>query len=220
MRLNKFIAQNSSLSRRRADELIKAGKVSVNGSPAIIGQRVSSDDTVTINGKALGTSQKLYLMLNKPVGYVCSKRSQGAPTVYSLLPVKYAALKTVGRLDKDSSGLILLSNDGNFAHCQTHPSFKKQKVYQVKLDRQLSQSDRRQIESGVELPDGISRLSLADIGPDRWQVTMHEGRNRQIRRTFEALGYKVVELHRTEFGDFNLNNLPTGQFKEVNIARP
>lgn len=220
MRLNKFIAQNSSLSRRRADELIKAGKVSVNGSPAIIGQRVSSDDTVTINGKALGTSQKLYLMLNKPVGYVCSKRSQGAPTVYSLLPVKYAALKTVGRLDKDSSGLILLSNDGNFAHRQTHPSFKKQKVYQVKLDRQLSQSDRRQIESGVELPDGISRLSLADIGPDRWQVTMHEGRNRQIRRTFEALGYKVVELHRTEFGDFNLNNLPTGQFKEVNIARP
>ena len=131
---------------------------------------------------------------------------------------KYRQLKTVGRLDKNSSGLILLTNDGDFAFKMTHPSFVKEKVYQVKLDKKLSADDKKIInDNGVELPDGISRLGLKQINEDRkkWQVTMHEGRNRQIRRTFAALGYEVINLHRIRFGKYSLDELKSGEIKIV-----
>ena len=159
------------------------------------------------------------MALNKPAGYVCSRKRQGdTPTMYELLPEKYQALKSVGRLDKDSSGLILLTNDGDFAFRMTHPSFVKIKIYEVALDRALEPLHQQMIaDFGVQLPDGRSQLGLEKINEERteWRVTMSEGRNRQIRRTFDALGYKVMALHRTNFGRYSLDELADGEFIEV-----
>jgi 23S rRNA pseudouridine2605 synthase len=131
-----------------------------------------------------------------------------------LLPAAYHRLKPVGRLDKDSSGLLLLTDDGQLANQLTHPSYQKVKVYQVQLDRNLTNADQEAIEAGVKLEDGLSRLGLSGRG-NNWQVQMSEGRNRQIRRTFEALGYRVIKLHRTGFGPASLAELPAGAYREV-----
>ena len=151
---------------------------------------------------------------------MCSRRAQGdAPTLYDLLPKELRVLKTVGRLDKDSSGLILLTNDGDFTFQMTHPKFFKEKVYEVKLDRDLEPLHQQMIgDFGVQLEDGISKLGLMRLDEnkrDSWQVTMNEGRNRQIRRTFAALGYKVVALHRKQFGKYALSGLKSGEWTNV-----
>ena len=222
IRLNKFIATNYGVSRREADDLIGTGKVFVNGEKAEIGARISADDTVTVNGHDIITQDLIYVALHKPLGYVCSRKAQGdAPTIYELLPKKYQNLKSVGRLDKDSSGLILLTNDGDFAFQMTHPKFAKTKNYTVELDRELAPLHQQMISDfGVQLPDGASKLGLVRIGESRkkWDVTISEGRNRQIRRTFEALGYKVVSLHRYKFGAYELSGLAAGEFTEVRKA--
>lgn len=198
MRLNKFLAEKTGISRRRADDLIASGKVLVNGKPAILGARIEESDKVTVNGEEIKVEapKYIYLMLNKPEGYVSSRRSQGEnKTLYSLLPEKYQNLKTVGRLDKDSSGLILLTNDGDFAFAHTHPKFYKVKVYNVELNRPLEPLHQQEISDfGIKLEDGPSRLTLTKLSDDRksWQVEMSEGRNRQIRRTFAAIGYEVL----------------------------
>ena len=219
LRLNKYIATNLGVSRREADNLISAGKVLVNNKPAEIGARVTEKDTVVVDGKKIVPEKLIYLALNKPAGYVCSRKRQGdTPTMYELLPEKYQALKSVGRLDKDSSGLILLTNDGDFAFRMTHPSFVKIKIYEVALDRALEPLHQQMIaDFGVQLPDGRSQLGLEKLNEERteWRVTMSEGRNRQIRRTFDALGYKVMALHRTNFGRYSLDELADGEFIEV-----
>lgn len=220
MRLNKFIAHHTQYSRREADELIGRQKVTVNGMVAILGQRVVGSDAVAINGTLVAPQAYVYLILNKPTGYVCSRSGQQAPTVYELLPAKYANLNTVGRLDKDSSGLILLTNDGEFAHQMTHPSNMKEKMYELRLAKPLSSADLRLLAEGVELDDGLSQLQVepADSPPKlNWRVNMHEGRNRQIRRTFAALGNRVEQLHRTQVGPYRLNGLKSGQHKEVEL---
>jgi 23S rRNA pseudouridine2605 synthase len=222
-RLNKYIATNFGVSRREADLLIQQGKVMINGVKAEIGQRVEDGDKVTISGKDVAEQKMIYLALNKPVGYVCSRKRQGdTPTIFDLLPEKYQSLKNVGRLDRDSSGLILLTNDGDFAFQMTHPKFVKTKVYEVEIDRELEPLHQQMISDfGVDLPDGRSQLGLARLSDNnrrRWQVTMSEGRNRQIRRTFDALGYKVVALHRIKFGVYELSGLPEGEFTEVQKA--
>lgn len=222
-RLNKYIATNFGVSRREADLLIQQGKVMINGVKAEIGQRVEDGDKVTISGKDVAEQKLIYLALNKPVGYVCSRKRQGdTPTIFELLPEKYQSLKNVGRLDRDSSGLILLTNDGDFAFQMTHPKFVKTKVYEVEIDRELEPLHQQMISDfGVDLPDGRSQLGLARLSNDnrrQWQVTMSEGRNRQIRRTFDALGYKVVALHRIKFGVYELSGLPEGEFTEVQKA--
>ncbi len=158
--------------------------------------------------------------MNKPVGYVCSRKQQGnVPTIYSLLPKKYQGLKTVGRLDKNSSGLILFTNDGDFAYQMTHPKFVKYKTYHVELNRDLEPLHQQMISDfGIKLPDGVSKLSLSKLDENsrkKFQVEMSEGRNRQIRRTFEALGYEVKKLHRISFGKYNLNDLKPGEFVEL-----
>lgn len=163
--------------------------------------------------------------MNKPVGYVCSRKRQGEnPTIYELLPEKYQKLKTVGRLDKDSSGLILLTNDGDFAFKMTHPSFRKTKVYHVELNRDLEPLHQQMIsEYGIKLEDGVSKLGLTRLDDEnsmsrkKFEVTMSEGRNRQIRRTFAALGYRVVKLHRIEFGNYALGSLKPGEIEEIAI---
>ncbi len=222
-RLNKYIATNFGVSRREADLLIQQGKVMINGTKAEIGQRVEDGDKVTISGKNVAEQKLIYLALNKPVGYVCSRKRQGdTPTIFELLPEKYQSLKNVGRLDRDSSGLILLTNDGDFAFQMTHPKFVKTKVYEVEIDRELEPLHQQMISDfGVDLPDGRSQLGLARLSDNnrrQWQVTMSEGRNRQIRRTFDALGYKVVALHRIKFGVYELSGLPEGEFTEVQKA--
>ena len=222
-RLNKFLAEKVGLSRREADNLIVDGKVLVNQQPAVLGARISETDEIICDGKNISTKKPeyIYLMLNKPVGYVSSRKAQGeVPTLYELLPEKYQKLKTVGRLDKNSSGLILLTNDGDFAFKHTHPKFYKLKTYLVELDQTLAPLHQQEISDfGIHLEDGLSKLFLTklDKGRLKWQVEMSEGRNRQIRRTFAALGYKVVKLHRIEFGHYQLGDLKTGEFKLVEL---
>ena len=219
-RLNKSLALRLGVSRREADELIESGKVTVNGSTATLGARIAETDEIAVNGKSIqSTPGYTYLIFNKPVGYVCSRKAQGDnPTIYDLIPSSYAHLKPVGRLDKDSSGILLLTNDGDFAHTMTHPSFKKTKVYEISVSTPLEPLHQQMISDyGVEIGDGTSKLSLERITDDRlqWVVTMSEGRNRQIRRTFAALGYDVVALHRHTFGPFILGDLSPGRTREV-----
>ena len=223
IRLNKFIAQHLNLGRRAADELIASGKVAINGAPVVLGARVKPGDTVTAQGKTLAWTdqqQFIYLLMDKPEGYVCSRRQQGdTPTIYELLPAKYHHLKTVGRLDKNSSGLIMLTNDGDLAHRLTHPSFVKVKQYEVTLSAPLEPLHHQMIaDYGVQLPDGPSKFQLTRLKEGEgteWLVTMHEGRNRQIRRTFAALGYDVLRLHRISFGPFTLAQLSGKQLAEL-----
>lgn len=218
-RLNKFVALALGVSRRQADELIEQGKVTVNDQPAKLGQRITTTDIIHYGNKPLTAQAHQLILLHKPVGYLCSRASQGGvPTIYELLPTNLHHLKPVGRLDKDSSGLILLTNDGDFAHQMTHPSFYKMKRYLVTLDRPLQPLHRQMINDfGVQLPDGPSRLTLErqhEGDEHRWIVQMSEGRNRQIRRTFAALGYTVTKLHRTDFGNYSLGSIKRGEFTE------
>lgn len=198
-------------SRRLTDEYIQKGLVKVNGYPAIIGQDINNQDTVTLGGKLIKIKQTQTILFYKPVGFVCSRKGQGSKTIYDLLPKQFHNLKPIGRLDKDSSGLLLLTNDGNLAHQLTHPKFIKEKVYIVSISPNLSNEHKYNIEKGLLLTDGISKLKLRRIN-NKWQITMHEGKNRQIRRTFAQLGYKVNSLQRTNFGDYALNNLKAGKF--------
>ena len=241
-RLNKFLAERLGMSRREADDIIRAGKVMVNGQTAEPGNRVDENDKICYNNKPVPHEVKyVYYALNKPVGYVCSRNKQGKdPTIYELLPKEMNSFKNVGRLDRMSSGLLLLTNDGDFAYQMTFPGFYKQKVYEVTLHKPLTEEDRRKItEEGVEISDGLSKfeakynlhpphsdtpakqlkamkkshIRLDSDQPDGMHVivTLTEGRNRQIRRTFAALGYNVLTLHRTKFGKYELGDLKPGE---------
>lgn len=214
IRLNKFLAERIGVSRREADDLIAAGKITIDGKIAELGARLDKNNKVCYNGSIIPfETDYLYIAMNKPVGYVCSRRAQGnAPTIYELLPKEYQKLKTVGRLDKDSSGLILLTNDGDFAFRHTHPKFKKEKIYEVELDKPLEPLHQQMISDyGVMLDDGPSKFVIIHDN-NRYIVKLSEGRNRQIRRTFAALGYKVEKLHRTNFGIYQLSGLKSGEY--------
>lgn len=221
MRLNKYLATATGKSRREADALIESGRVTIDEQVATIGDRVPDEAIVCLDRQELSLPQQPTLvMLNKPVGYVSSRRAQAkdARTLYELLPAELHKLKTVGRLDQNSSGLILLTDNGDFAFRMTHPKFVKVKIYEIKLDRALEPLHQQMISDfGITLEDGMSRLQLEKRDNQRlaWRVTMSEGRNRQIRRTFRALGYVVVELHRTHFGNFELGDLESGQWKKL-----
>ncbi len=219
-RLNKYLAHNAGISRRQADEAIEQGRVHVNGAAASLGTQIEPEDTITLDGTVVSASQAYaYIALHKPVGYVCSRRAQGDnATIYALLPKELHHLKPVGRLDKDSSGLIVLTDDGDFAHQMTHPRFYKTKVYEISIDKPLAPLHQQMINDyGVHLEDGPSKLQLQKLNDTatQWQVTMHEGRNRQIRRTFDSLGYTVTALHRTHFGAYTLSNLAPGKSKII-----
>ncbi len=218
IRLNKLLAEALGISRREADEAIEHGLVTINGELARLGSRVQrADDMVCYKDAPVGIESHAYryIVLHKPVGYVCSRKQQGdAPTIYSLLPSEMASLKPVGRLDKDSSGIILLTDDGDFAHLMTHPRYAKVKRYEVTLNTPLQPLHQQMIsDNGVLLPDGPSKFSVSSIeGQDvTYEVILREGRNRQIRRTFAALGYEVAALHRTSFGPYELNDLAVGK---------
>jgi len=227
VRLNKFLAEKVGLSRRQADDLIASGKVLINGSAASLGARIRTDsdgrvlDKVICDGLAVSDSatEYIYLMLNKPDGYVCSRKKQGeAETIYAILPPEYQGLKSVGRLDRNTSGLLILTNDGDFAFQMTHPKFVKNKVYLATLNRPLAPFHQQMISDfGVELEDGRSQLALTSLNDAKteFQIEMSEGRNRQIRRTFAALGYKIEKLHRVAFGKYTLSDLEPGEYKII-----
>lgn len=220
MRINKYIALYTGLSRRAADDAIAHNRVHVNGQLPQPGADITDNDQVMLDGSVITPTVKTTtIMLNKPAGYVVSRDGQGSKTIYDLLPADMHHLKPVGRLDKDSSGLLLLTNDGQLAHELTHPSYRKTKIYEVIIDAPLAPLHRQMInDHGIELDDGPSRLTLERLrdGDDTsWIVTMHEGRNRQIRRTFYALGYRVDRLHRTQFGLYRLGQLGPGKHQIV-----
>ncbi len=221
-RLNKFLALSLGVSRRQADEIIEARQVIVNNQLARLGQIISSDDRIIYRNKELSVQKHQLLILNKPTGYLCSRASQGGvPTIYKLIPDNLNHLKPVGRLDKDSSGLILMTNDGDLAHQMTHPSFSKLKRYLATLDKPLEPLHQQMINDyGVQLPDGNSKLTLErqhERDNSQWIIQMREGRNRQIRRTFQTLGYEVIKLHRTDFGDYALGDIKRGEYRLIDI---
>ena len=219
MRLNKYLAQHTGISRRAADEAVRQNRVRVNDALPQNGYDVTDTDVVILDDEIVKPkTETITIMLNKPPSYVCSRDGQGSATIYDLLPTELHELKSVGRLDKQSSGLLLLTNDGELAHRLTHPSFKKLKQYEVTLHKPLEPLHHQMINDiGISLDDGVSKLTLQalDDHKNRWQVTMHEGRNRQIRRTFDALGYDVIQLHRTQFGPYALADLASGSFHTV-----
>ena len=221
-RLNKFLALQLGISRRQADELIEKGRISINGKTAQLGERFKAGDEIKLGEKTISKTreEKKYIIFNKPRGYVCSRKKQGEnETIYAILPKEFSVLKPVGRLDKDSSGILLLTNDGDFAFQMTHPKFRKVKEYLVSLDTPLQPIHQQMIaDFGINLPDGKSQLGLERLDDSRknWKVIMSEGRNRQVRRTFSAIGYEVEELHRTVFGSYILpKDLNFGDFRKV-----
>ena len=218
MRINRFVAQATGLSRRAADKLIENGEIFVNGQSASSGQDVTGTDVVKHRNQILHAQKTQTIMLNKPAGFVTSRDGQGSKTIYDLLPQELHHLKPIGRLDKDSSGLLLLTNDGQLAQELTHPSHQKVKIYEVKLDKDLQPLHRQMISDyGVQLDDGPSKFELERLqdGDEKsWRVTMKEGRNRQIRRTFQSLGHQVTKLHRTHFGTYQLSGLKIGAWRE------
>lgn len=216
MRLNVFIASGTGLSRRAADRTISDGRVLVNGLVPELGQQVTVTDKVSLDGLPVKQkSSHITIMFNKPVDCVCSRDGQGSKTIYDYLPKQYHELKPVGRLDKNSSGLLLLTDDGQLANDLTHPSRQKMKVYRIRVDKPLQPLHQQMItDHGIDLEDGKSSFMIQKDGEDL-VITMREGRNRQIRRTFKALGYVVTDLHRIQFGDYHLGALALGKVAEL-----
>jgi 23S rRNA pseudouridine2605 synthase len=216
-RVNQFIAAASGLSRRAADAAVAAGRVTINGQAARLGDQVTPGATVALDGQALTPPiRHTYLALHKPTGYVSSRARQGgAPTIYDLLPPEYHALRPAGRLDRDSSGLMLLSDDGPFIQELTHPSHHKAKIYELTLAKPLTPAGHAALISGVVLADGPSRLRVIKSAGRHVTVSLTEGRNRQLRRTFGALGNGIIALHRTAIGPYALGALPPGEFKLI-----
>jgi 23S rRNA pseudouridine2605 synthase len=206
VRINQYIAAASGLSRRAADTAIAAGRVTVDGRPALMGESVEDGAEVRLNDQRLHLpTTHIYVMLHKPVGYVTSRAKQGSdPTIYDLLPPAHRRVRPVGRLDRDSSGLLLLSDDGAFIQHYTHPGFQKGKVYELELDRAITPGNIKRLEQGVKVAHAQGR---------RLALILSEGRNRQIRRTLGAVGYLVKRLHRTQVGPYQLGKLASGQWQ-------
>jgi 23S rRNA pseudouridine2605 synthase len=233
MRLNRFVALATGMSRRDADKAISAGRVRIGDDKGEVGQVIDEQvQQIYLDDTLLSVPESITIVLNKPAGYVVSRAGQGSKTVYDLLPADLYHLKPVGRLDKDSSGLLLLTNDGQLAAELTHPRYAKEKVYEVALDRPLSELHRLAIEKGIELDDGLSQFRVSPLAvrdsaeatptansqlraSTTYGVHMHEGRNRQIRRTFGELGYTVTNLHRVGFGPYHLGSLEPGTYRLV-----
>jgi 23S rRNA pseudouridine2605 synthase len=224
VRLNKFIANSGICARREADELIKQGFISVNGKKVTdMGIKVSMSDTVEYRGKKLVPGKKVYILLNKPKGYVTTVKDPHAEnTVLDLVRESTTErIYPVGRLDKATTGVLLLTNDGDLAGKLTHPSFGARKVYHVFLDRDVTKNDMETIVEGVELEDGkvsADAISYAD-SEDHTQVgiELHSGQNRVVRRIFEKLGYRVRKLDRVSFAGLTKKNLQRGHWRHLTL---
>ncbi len=223
-RLQRVIARSGLTSRRGADALIVAGRVSVNGEVASPGLLVDAATVeVLVDGLKLPVDPgKVYYVLHKPAGVISTTRDpQGRRTVTDLVP-SYPPVYPVGRLDADSTGLLLLTNDGDFANLVTHPRYEITKTYQVMVDGLPTRRDMALLRQGVQLEDGPARaLAIRKIGDDRrrshLEVTIREGRNREVRRMFAALGFPVVHLHRNMIGPLQERNLTSGDWRHLEM---
>lgn len=231
IRLNRYIANSGVCSRREADELIANGMVTVNGKVVTeLGTKVRRDDVVMYKGKRLTAERKVYILLNKPKDYVTTVDDPHAKhTVMELIEGACdVRVYPVGRLDRNSTGVLLLTNDGDLTTRLTHPSFKKRKIYHVGLDRKVRPEDLNKIFEGVELDGEKIQVDAIDYvdGSDGSEVgiEIHSGQNRVVRRIFESLGYKVIKLDRVYFAGLTKKNLPRGKWrflteKEVNMLK-
>jgi 23S rRNA pseudouridine2605 synthase len=224
--LLKALTQAGLGSRRAMADAVMRGRVAVNGETAeSLKHPVDVDkDSVTLDGRAveLSPSRLIYIMLNKPAGVVTSVGDQrGRQTVMDLLPQGYRSVRLhpVGRLDRDTTGLLLLTNDGAFTYHITHPSFEREKEYLARIESRLSAEEIRSLEQGVELGDGVTHQAavreVEHAPPFSYSVIIHEGRKRQVRRMFAALGHSVVSLHRTRIGNLRLGALAEGEVREL-----
>lgn len=219
MRLNKFLAQSGLGSRRKCDELIQAGAIRVNDE-VVTTPGISVDpetDQIYYHGETLNVSRhKIYIALNKPVGYLSTVQDDfGRKTVIDLIGLN-ERIFPVGRLDLNSEGLLLLTNDGEFCYRLTHPKFCINKVYRVYLSRPFDESDRRRMERGLKLDSGLSApCTIKYVGSQRHvcDVMIHEGKKRQVRNMFKSLGYEVTRLIRLKFGNLELSDLKQGQWR-------
>lgn len=221
-RLQKILARHGIASRRKSEELILSGQVSVNGSAVKLGDKADENiDKITINNKPLTVDKKfVYYLLNKPIGYICSlRRRRGEKLAVDLAP-HVPRVWTVGRLDKDSSGLLILTNDGRLTEELTHPKHEHQKEYEVTVDRKLKSSFFQLMKKGVNLAEGEARADqIKPLAPNKFSLTLHQGWKRQIRRMCFALGYNVVSLRRVRIGQWVLGKLREGEWKTLKIRR-
>ncbi len=227
MRLQKFLSRAGVASRRAAERMIRDGRVRVNGEIVReMGVTVSAEDTVVVDGREVTREPPVWVMLHKPAGYVTTRDDpRGRPTVYDLLPAEYESLFHVGRLDLDSEGLLLLTNEGGVANRLMHPRYEVDRVYRVEVEGTLSPEERRALLAGVELEDGPARAHgvevVAGMPVDggrpgtRVEIVMREGRKREVRRLMDAVGHPVRRLVRERLGPVSLGDLPEGEWREL-----
>lgn len=221
MRLQKYLAQCGAASRRKAEEFIRQGRVSVNGNIVTdMGIKVADGDLVELDGKELAPEEKkIYIMLNKPVGYVTTSKDQfSRKTVLDLIDGVKERLYPVGRLDYDTSGLLLLTNDGSFTYQLTHPSHEIKKVYRARIEGLPTETEMDSFRNGLDIEDYTTspagfRLIKAGTKFSVVEITIHEGKNRQVRKMCEAIGHPVVELVREAIGDIGLGGLKEGSWR-------
>jgi 23S rRNA pseudouridine2605 synthase len=216
MRLNAFLARAGVASRRKADELIVAGRVTVNGEPGQLNTFVSADDVVELDGETVTKQRLSYVLLHKPEGVVTTASDPGGrPTVVDLVEHD-ARVVPVGRLDADTTGALLLTNDGPLSHRLAHPRYAVDKVYEVEVEGSPSAEALRQLAEGIELEDG--RTAPAEVrllGPSRIELTLHEGRKHQVKRMCEAVGHPVASLRRSRYATLTLDGLEPGEWREL-----
>jgi len=223
LRLAKYLAHAGVCSRRSAEQLIAAGRVSVAGGVVSDPARDVGDDSgVAVDGRAIvGAETRMLYALNKPLGVLSTARdTHGRRTVLDLLPDDGARLYPVGRLDRDTSGLLLLTNDGDLANRLTHPRYEVPKTYRARLGGgPPAAAALARLRSGVELDDGVTAAArVRRVGPGEIELTIHEGRNRQVRRMCEAVGHPVLELCRVAFGPLRLGSLAPGEHRRLTDA--
>ncbi len=216
MRVNAYLARCGVASRRRADELVKAGRVRVNGRVAELNTYVGPGDLVEVDGRRVQPSPPAYLLLHKPAGVLTTARDpQGRPTVLDL--VRHPSrVVPVGRLDRDTTGALLLTNDGELAHRLAHPRYRVDKVYEVEVEGEPSPEALERLRRGVELEDGRSAPArVRRLGPSRLEITLHEGRKHQVKRMCAAVGHPVVRLHRARYAGLGLQGLAPGEWRPL-----
>ncbi len=216
MRLNAYLARAGVASRRKADELIKAGRVVVNGKPGQLNTFVEAGDRVEVDGRPVARQRLAYVLLHKPAGVVTTASDpQGRATVVGLVEHETRVVP-VGRLDADTTGVLLLTNDGELAHRLAHPKYEVEKVYEVDVEGYPPDEALRRLEEGVELEDGpTAPARVRRLGPSRLELAIHEGRNRQVKRMLEAVGHPVRRLHRSRYAGLTVEGLGPGRWREL-----
>ena len=217
MRLNAYLARAGIASRRGSDDLIKEGRVKVNDEPGQLNTYVHKGDRVEVDGEPVAAQQLTYVLLNKPAGTVTTASDpQGRPTVVQLVEDVPERIVPVGRLDADTTGALLLTNDGALAHRLAHPRYGVDKVYEVDVEGQPSAEAIRRLESGIELDDGATAPAQARVlQPSRIELTLHEGRKHQVKRMCLAIGHPVRRLHRARYAGLTVEGLEPGQWREL-----